>query len=146
MPEQDIQTFDEIVYGDGDSDGVGTYVLEEGTKKLTLEFTRPKRATRQRVQNELPAEFFEAAEQADSDNPDEDEISDLAEEVNLQDLVFSEAAVEAWDEMIIEAINGYGATEIRDLLETLPDPVYYDLGGEILSFTADGAEIEGFRR
>lgn len=118
---------------------------EHGT--ITVEATKVGRATRNRVQSQLPGGFFELGEEADLDAEAAD-VEDLdLEDVSLADLMLDEAATEAWAEMILESIRhpSLGDSELRDLVENhLSDQDFMGLGSEILEWSAGGA-TDGFR-
>lgn len=144
MPEDDIDAFDAIVYDSEEQ--TREYVIEGGDKRLVLEYGRAKRKTRQRVQRALPDKFFDMPEEVGEDVDPEDVDADLLDNLNLGEIILPPEAVDAWDDMIVEAVNGYSRTEIEDLLEQLPDPTYFDLGAAILEFSIQGADLDGFRR
>lgn len=123
-------------------------VLETEYGEMTFRQVEVERTTRNRVQSELPKDFWEAAEDVDVDDPADATEDDIPDDVDLSNLTLSEEATQAWDDMVVESLEHENliTEEIRPLVEDeMADPVWYALGSQALSKSIQSGAINGFR-
>jgi len=149
-PTDQLEVFDEVVYG---AEQTKTATIETAGNRADLEFEigRVDRKIRNRVIAALPEGFFEGAEDLDMDEVDGPEDIDMDDvdlsDVDIQSLTLDDEGTDAWDDMLVAGLSHdeFGDSEIRQLVEKLPEGTYYGIGAEVLSHSFQSRRIDGFR-
>lgn len=149
-PDDQVDIFEEVVYGADQSKEV---VIETSRGELVFDLERVDRRTRNRVMSSLPEGFLDLDDDIDIDldevdGPDDIDVGDIdLGDLDLSSATLDDEATDAWDDMLVEGLSHdrLSDSEIRDLVERMPDPIYYEAGADILEFSMQGARIDGFR-
>jgi hypothetical protein len=147
MPD-DIEVQQQLLQ---DSRSAEEWVLRTQNGKITFRMTRAPRTLRARAQNALPDEFFATLEEALPEDAELDALTfeDLdLENINLHALVLPPAAVEALKDVLVAALDHDQLvdSEIREIVEALPDETFYEAAFQALEQGSDTEAIESFRQ
>jgi hypothetical protein len=125
------------------------WVLQTSKGSVRFEMTAVDRTLRARAQSALPETFFdEMLDALEGEDIDDLSLDDLdTDEINMQSFVLPPEAVDALEDVLVAALNHeqYADLEIREIVEVLPDALFYEAAFEALSMGADREGIESFR-
>lgn len=124
------------------------WVLRTQNGKITFRMGRAPRPLRAEAQDALPEAFVRAvSEAADEAGSDLDDIALSETDIDPAAFSLGREAVTALQNVLVAALDHdqFVESEIREIVEVLPDPVFYEAAFEALDRGADTEGVESFR-
>lgn len=124
------------------------WVLRTADGQITFSMGRAPRPLRAEAQDALPEAFVRAvSEAADEAGGDLDNIELSETDIDPAAFSLGREAVNALQNVLVAALDHdqLVESEIREIVEVLPDPVFYEAAFEALDAGADTEGVESFR-